>query len=322
MGKTHGDAYKHLPNVELAGIADTNRQIGTEFSKKYSCRYYADPEALLKERDIDIIDVCLPSFLHEQYVVAAASMGKHILCEKPFGLSMSSVENMVRAVESSGVLFMVAQVIRFWPEYMRIKSLYDERVLGNITVLYANRLSQHPDWSDWFKDVQKSGGALFDLHLHDIDFVCYLLGEVTSVFATGKKSSNGGWNHVVSWLNFANGSKAVVEGSNVMTHGYPFTMSLRAVGEKATVEFSFCAGFNLEDRSSAKNMLVLYREGSEPEVLRCEQKDAYFNEIEYFVECVATKRKPEIITPRESMKVIRLIHALRESLEKGEIIRL
>lgn len=319
IGNSHASAYKKLDNVELVGISELREDIGRKFAQDFDCKYYSDAEELIKRADIDIIDVCLPTFLHEKYVTMAAAYGKHILCEKPFTLTLESADRMIDAADKAGVKFMIAQVVRFWPEYVKIKEIYDNKQLGDIKVVYANRLAQHPNWSEWFKDVSKSGGGLFDLHLHDIDYVRYLLGPVASVYAAGRQSENGAWNHVVSVLNFKNGSKACVEGSNEMTDAYPFTMTFRAVGTEGTVDFNFTAGFNLENIGGAKSGLVYYKKNGEPAVIEVEQKDAYANEIEYFVGCVSENKQPEIILPSESREVLGLIHAIKKSLETGEV---
>jgi UDP-N-acetylglucosamine 3-dehydrogenase len=322
MGKTHADGYKLLNNAKVEGIADVNAQAGNEFANEYNCKYYQDAEDLIKREDIDIIDICLPTFLHEKYAVMAASYGKHVLLEKPFTLTMEQADNILAAVKKAGVKFMVGQVIRFWPEYMKIKEFYEDGLLGDIKMVYACRLAQHPDWGEWFFDPEKSGGGLYDLHIHDIDFVRYLLGPVESVYATGKKSPNGAWNHVMSVLNFANGSKACVEGAYEMTENFPFTMGFRAVGTQGTADFTLSAGFNLEDRESAVNRLVLYRQGNTPEVINAEKKDAYANEVEYFVGCVERDEYPKIITPEDSRDVLGIVLAIKESLEEGRIVKL
>ncbi|MDY0092855.1 MAG: Gfo/Idh/MocA family oxidoreductase [Candidatus Vecturithrix sp.] len=321
MGRTHGDAYKNLTDVRLAGIASRGQEKARKFAEEYQCTNYPQPEELINNPSIDIIDICLPTHLHEQYVVLAATHGKHVLCEKPFSLTLEAADRMIEATRKAGVKFMIAQVLRFWPEYMKIKELCDQGVPGKINTVYASRLAQFPNWGDWFQDVAKSGGALFDLHLHDIDYLRYLMGPVHSVYAVGKQDAKGAWNHVVSVLNFTNGATAVVEGSNQMTAGYPFTMSLRAVGEQGTIEFSFKAGFNVEERASAANAVVLYQEGKSPEILDIVQKDGYLHEIEYFVNCVKNDVQPAIVTPEQSREVLQLVLALKKSLESGNVVR-
>ena len=322
MGRTHAEAYKQLADVSLSGIAGRGQERARTFAEEYHCTNYPQPEELIKNPKFDIIDVCLPTYLHEHYVVLAASHGKHVLCEKPFALTLEAADRMIEATRKAGVKFMAGQVLRFWPEYMKIKELYDQGILGKLNIVYANRLAQFPNWGDWFQDIEKSGGGLIDLHLHDIDYMRYLLGSVRSVYAVGKQEQNSAWNHVVSILNFTSGAKAVVEGSNQMTTDYPFTMSVRAVGEKGTVDFSFKAGFNLEERASAANTVMLYREGQAPEMLDILQKDGYLNEVEYFVNCVKNDVQPTVVTPEQSREVLQLVLALKESLESGQVIQI
>jgi UDP-N-acetylglucosamine 3-dehydrogenase len=319
IGKTHANAYKTLNNLEIIGVSEVNEKAGRQYADEYNCAYFQDAESLVKREDIDIVDICLPTFLHEKYVIMAAEHGKHVLCEKPFTLTLESADRILEAVDKAKVTLMVAQVVRFWPEYVMIKQYYDSGKLGGIKMVYANRLAQHPNWSDWFKDVRKSGGGLFDLHLHDVDYMRYLLGPVESVYATGKQSENGAWNHVVTCMNFKSGSRACVEGAYEMTENYPFTTTLRAVGLEGTIDYNFSAGFNLENIGDAKSKFVYYKNGSNPEMLQVEQKDPYANEIEYFVNCIAERKKPKIILPAESREVLEIMLAIQKSLETGEI---
>jgi predicted dehydrogenase len=319
IGKKHANAYKTLNNLEIIGVSEVNEKAGRQYADEYNCAYFQDAESLVKREDIDIVDICLPTFLHEKYVIMAAEHGKHVLCEKPFTLTLESADRILEAVDKAKVTLMVAQVVRFWPEYVMIKQYYDSGKLGGIKMVYANRLAQHPNWSDWFKDVRKSGGGLFDLHLHDVDYMRYLLGPVESVYATGKQSENGAWNHVVTCMNFKSGSRACVEGAYEMTENYPFTTTLRAVGLEGTIDYNFSAGFNLENIGDAKSKFVYYKNGSNPEMLQVEQKDPYANEIEYFVNCIAERKKPKIILPAESREVLEIMLAIQKSLETGEI---
>lgn len=320
MGQTHAEIYQQLQDVEILGVTDTQAEKGKKLAQKLGCKYYQNPDDLLRADSVDIIDICLPTFLHEEYAVKAALEGKNILCEKPLALKIESVDKVIEAVNKTGVKFMVGQVLRFWPEYVKIKELYDSGILGDVKMAYANRLAQPPNWSNWFADTQKSGGGLFDLHLHDIDYLRHIFGPIQTIYATGEKSENGAWNHVVTILHFAKGPKACVEACWEMPSGYPFTANFRAVGEKATVEYSLKAGHNLENRDSAMDEIMLFEQGKDPEPVKVEKQDAYFNEIKYFVECIKENHYPTIITPSESKEVMNIIFAIEESLESGKVV--
>lgn len=320
IGAAHAAAYKNIPGVELAAIADMNQEVGSKVAKEYGCKFYTDAQEMMTRESLNIVDVCLPTFLHKKFVLMAISNGKHVICEKPFALQLDEAEEMVEAAEKAGVTFMIAQVIRFWPEYIRAKELFDSGDIGNIKMIYANRLAQHPDWTTWHRDVEKSGGGLFDLHIHDIDYLCYLLGNVERVYAIGDKDSNDCWNHVMSTLVFKNGGQATVEGAFEMNDNFPFTMGLRIVGDKAAYDYNFSAGFNLEDVDGASRSAVLFKNGSEPEIQKIDEFDAYQKELEYFTGCIRDGVPVDQALPRHSLYVLEVIMAIRESLETGKAI--
>ena len=320
IGAIHAAAYKNIPGIKVAAIADTNQEAGSKLAKEHGSRFYTDAEEMVTKESLDIVDVCLPTFLHEKYVLMAIAHGKHVICEKPFATQLDEAERMIAAAEKAGVTFMIAQVIRFWPEYIRAKEIHDSGVFGNIKMIYANRLAQHPNWSTWHRDVKKSGGGLFDLHIHDVDYLCYLLGDVERVYAIGDKDKNNCWNHVTSSLVFKKGGQAAVEGAFEMNDNYPFSMGLRIVGEKAAFDYSFRAGFNLEDVGGASRSAVLFKNGSQPEVQKIDEFDAYQKELEYFTGCIRDGRPVAEALPTHSLYVLKVIMAIQESLETGKAV--
>ena len=318
IGAVHAAACDNSKLLTLSAISDVNEKAGKEIAQKYGCAYYNDADKMLSECDVDIVSICVPTNFHKEYIVLAAKHKKHIVCEKPVTLTMEDMDEILSAVESAGVKFMVAQVLRFWPEYVAIKQMYDNGDFGEIKMIYANRLAQHPNWTQWHRNPKNSGGGLFDLHLHDIDVISYFFGSVKRVFAVGWKSETGCYNHVVSTITFNNGINAVIEGAFDMTENYPFTMSFRLVGETKTAEYSMVAGFNLEDISSSHRNLYIFRNGQTPVREEIdESEDAYQTQLDYFADCVEKDISTTIITPQQSREVLRVMVAIRQSLETG-----
>jgi len=318
----HAAAYDKLPDTKLVAVMDAAADRAEKMAAEHGAHAYTDAETLFEKEKVDLVDICLPTFLHEKYVVMAANKGAHILCEKPFALTGEAADNMIAAAKKAGVNLMIAQVLRFWPEYVEIKKRLDRGDLGELQMVYANRLAQHPNWSEWFKDPDKSGGGLFDLHLHDIDVLRYYFGPVKTAYAIGYKTPTGCYNHVSSSLVFKNGVKAVAEGAFQMSEGYPFTMTMRIVGTKGTLEFVLSAGFNLEDLGGASTRLLYFANGKKPEVVKVEPGDGYFNEIKYFTECISAGKEPRVVPAAESREVLDIIFALRKSMVTGEAQRL
>lgn len=155
MGRTHVTAYKAMPNAKVTAVCDLNEKQGKDLAEFAGCDWYNDGESMLNTVDIDVVDICLPTFLHEQYVLLAAGHKKHVICEKPVTLSLESLDRMIAATKEAGVQFAVGQVVRFWPEYVRAKEMAETGKLGTIKYARASRLSEHPAWSEWVSPCRK-----------------------------------------------------------------------------------------------------------------------------------------------------------------------
>lgn len=322
IGKTHLSAYKNILDVKVVSVFDINKSLGKRIAKENGILFYDNFENMIDEVNIDVIDICVPTFLHEKFTLLAAKYKKHIICEKPVSLSLESLDRMISATKEAKVKFMIAQVVRFWPGYVEAKEMIEKGEFGKVKNVYANRLAQLPDWAVWHKDPQKSGGGLFDLHIHDLDFLCYLFGKVKSVYARGIKESNGCWNFITSILNFENGVNATAEGIWGMTKGYPFTSSLRIVGEEKTYDYKMVAGFNLEEIENTTKQLCIYDQNSNTKRKDISKDDPYELELKYFIKCIIENKETRIITLENSRDVLFTILAVKKSLETGEVVYL
>ncbi len=318
IGKTHLKAYRQIEGCRVKSIyvRDVSRvdEDVQEFAREHDITFVETYEKLLHDEEIDVIDICLPTYLHEKFVIDAARAGKHIFCEKPLSLSVESARRMMAEVMESGVQLYVGHVLRFWPEYVKIKEVMGH---SNVKIVHAVRLGQKPTWSEWFQDPHKSGGALFDLHIHDIDFMTYLQGEVATVYAVGHKNNDGAWEHVMTTLRFENGATAFVEASHRMPVSFPFTMSLRLLGERGTVDFRVEAGENIESVDDGQTKFVYYDEAG-AEVVQVNDGDAFANELAYFVDCIRGRKENTIIPLDDVIYTMEILEAIEESLNTGE----
>ncbi len=319
IGKTHLDAYKQIDNCQVTSIYTTNKEKHQKIT--FDGSFAADYEELLKDKKIDIIDICLPTYLHEEYIIKAASAGKHIICEKPLTLTMESAHRIIQAVNKNNVKLFVAHVLRFWPEYKVIKSYSESDKLKDIKIIHAKRLGQTPTWSSWFQDPDKSGGALFDLHIHDIDFIYYLLGEVDSVYAVGSKNKFGAWDHVMTTLSLKNNCKAFVEASQRMPMGYPFTMSFRAQTHQSTLDFNMLAGENIGKLNDSNQQIIYYSNKKKVSVEIDKAADAFQNELAYFVDCIENNQDNNVVPLDDVLYMLRVLKAIETSLENGSKVR-
>lgn len=322
IGEKHCNAIDTIPNAKLVGIIDRNLKSALKLGKKFNSIGCSNIDELKDKSDFDVAVICLPTFLHEDFIIKLANMGKHILCEKPITLTLESLYRIKGVIEKNGIKYMTAQVLRFWREYEIIKQLFDKGEFGEVKMIYGARLSQLPNWNKWFVDPDKSGGSLFDLHLHDIDFTIHMLGEVTSLSAVGVKSEQGAWNHVVSNLQFKCGAKACIEGSSIMPKGYPFTVNYRVVGSKSGCEYRLGEGLNKKELDSGTNEFLYYDNLVEPIKYEDINENPYKKEIQYFLDCVENNIDPSIVTLDSTIYVMEIIHKIKQSLEENKPINL
>ncbi len=319
IGSNHAQAIGKIPHAHLSCIVEINEEAGRKAAEEFGCKHYKTPDEALANEKIDFVIICLPTFLHEQYVLWAAENKLNILCEKPFTLTLESVDKMFETCSKNGVRLMVAQAARWTPEMAHIRDMYQQGQFGDIHMVVAKRLGQHPNWSTWHTDPNKSGGGLYDLNIHDLDFLVGMFGKVDRVNAIGWQTKTGCWNHVVSNIWFKNGAMASVEASMQMPDDFPFSVGYRVVGDKGGVDFNFSAGFNI--KADATTSFLHFENGSSAKQVAIPSVDIYQGEIESFITSIETN-SPFAVPNEESRDVIQLTLAIKESLEKKEIVYL
>ena len=258
MGTTHLGIYRANPKAELVAVADINPaklkgdissvvgNIGGGDNSKpldlHGVKTYSDPLALIRDANVDLVDICVPTFLHRELALAALNAGKNVLLEKPIARNVQEAQDIVAAAKRSGKCFSVGMCVRAWPEYRFAREYFRSGKAGKLASANFRRLSPNIDgngWENWFMKGELSGGALLDLHLHDADQVRYFFGRPKAVTAFGAKGvrSDNAVDHVVASYDFGDGSLVVAEGGWAAAKTVPFEMSFQIVCSKATIKF-------------------------------------------------------------------------------------
>ena len=158
----------------------------------------------------DVVDVCVPTYVHDEIVLAAAEAGRHVVCEKPLSLTHASAQAMIDACRVSGVQMYPGQVVRYFPQYAAAKAAVDAGQIGEPAILRLSRRSAAPV-SGWFADPALSGGLLVDQMIHDFDYARWICGDVSAVYA--KVVSQGRQATAYAVLTHKNGALSQVTGS-------------------------------------------------------------------------------------------------------------
>lgn len=320
MGQVHARAYASIPGVRVCAVA-TRRPPAQRASLASDVAIFEDAETAIRESGANAVDICLPTFLHERTACAAFDRGLHVICEKPMALTVAEADRMLAAAQRAGTVFMVAQVLRFFAHYARIRELIKGGEIGEIFYASAQRFSEPPQWAGWFQDARASGGALFDLHIHDLDFLLSVFGMPKTVYAKGSRSASGAWDQVCNLLS-CGGTTVLGEAGYRMPEGWPFTTAFRAVGTCGTIEYSFQIKGNVDNTGQAENRLILYRNGDAAVRVDIDEPDPYRTQLEYFVRCIELGEPVAAAPPRESRNAIAVLEAAQHSLETGELVSL
>lgn len=327
IGQVHASALSQIKDAQVTAIVDKLEDRGKKMAESLNARYFKDLDELLKNTDVDCVDICVPTFAHPEVTIKAANAGKHILCEKPLALSLEEADEMIKAAKINKIKAMTGHVLRFWPEYAKVKELIDSGDLGAPIYAFCERLAVTPDWQvgNWDKSEKFSGGAALDLHIHDLDFLIWLFGRPEIVKAQGvidpDNPKEGGFAHIFTTIQFKNGKSGFAEGGWAFKGAFPFTMALRILCEKGTIEWILRAGKNIEERSQAAN-IIIYKNDGLVETLEVEQKDAFFNELNYFVDCVAKDRPIEKATFEDGRASLELTLAAIKSAKEQTVVKL
>jgi len=317
MGGTHARAYAKIKGVEVAAVSSRRLEKAEKLAREVGARATTDDMAIINDPSVVAISNTLPTHLHGEYTIAALKAGKHVLLEKPFALKSADCDGMIAAQKESGKVLLVAHVLRFWGEYVSLVEFVQSGKLGKPLSAVATRLSQLPGWADWFLNPAWSGGAVLDLCVHDFDVLNWILGTPKSVYACGRQLRPGLWNNVHATVDYGD-TEGFVEGSEFMPEGYPFTATLKVVGEGGVVEYRFRAG-GVSVEMGGSNSLIVYEPGKSY-ALKAKPGDAYENQAAYFIDCVRNGHSPAVGTPEQARLAVLTAEVARKSLESGKAI--
>lgn len=266
---------------------------------------YTDLDKMLAGEEFDMVDICLPSYLHREYAVKMLKAGKHVLSEKPMALTAADCLTMLRTAKETGRRLMIGQCLRFEPSYLYLKECIDTGRFGRLKSLYMDRLSAQPMWGfeGWYTDTEKSGGCIMDLHIHDIDMARFLLGEPESVSSVATDGITR-W-QVVNTRMFYPGTLVIADGSWGEASGTKFRFGFRARFEQATVILDH-------------GKVTVYPEGGSAYEVELAHKDRMAEEIRTLANAILDPDAVLVANPPESAyRTVALIETLRRSADEG-----
>jgi len=314
MGITHTLNILNNPDLQLVAIVDNSLETIEKNLTAQSGNLSTgniDPEAIknikmynnfdecLQNEELDAVYICVHTNLHYDLTKKALMHDKHVFLEKPFSLNNKHAEELINLSVQKKKILMVGHVVRFMSPYQKLKQWIDNKEFGELKFLSLTRFSGLPAWGQWKEKhiTETSGGALFDLIIHDIDFVNYALGspsEIKSTWLPGEMSNH---DYVSAmWSYKDKNTKVKIEGGNTFHINFPFQAGYMAQFEKASVVYSTNKG----------DIIQIADDKSIKEVSAGDAMAGYYNEGAYFTQCMITGTQPAECLPESSLQSIQL----------------
>jgi predicted dehydrogenase len=319
MGRTHAAAYERArlagAPCELRGIctlrpltdgtaapSDNLEALRLELPfDPASLRHYTSVDRLLEDPDIHAVSICTPTDTHVAFAQSVVRSGRHALIEKPVDLRPGPIRDLELIAKREDRVCMPALCMRFWPGWAWLRDRVSAGDFGPVRSAVFQRFGVRPSWGDGFyEDAARSGGALMDLHVHDVDFIRWCFGQPAAVF------SNGDHDHVISLYQFTGGPRSVVaEGGWTRIAGFPFRMRYTVQFEHAIADFDI----------TRDPVLQLTRDGSTSDV-PLPDTGAYDATIRHFVDVLAGTAEPRV-TLADAFAAAGILEAETASIGRG-----
>ncbi len=325
LGHVHADSLCRFEDVRIVAVCDkapdrlTGKEVATNLpghEAHFDIRTaatYTDLRAMLRRERPDVIVSALPTDIHADYAVLAMKAGCHVFSEKPMALTVAQCDRMLRARDRYKRELAIGQCLRFWPEYEALAEAVRTGVHGRLRSLSMERIGGYCNWSadNWFNDAGRSGGAILDLHLHDVDWALHALGRPASVYAAGRVGQTGGIDDVTAvWEYSDNGPVVTLRGSWLHAQ---FTMNFRALFERAVLEYGIAPEPALRKLDPA---------GAPAERIPVETGSAYVRELRYFLDCVAGKHANTRAAAESTRDSVAMVYTEHRAIKTGRVVRL
>jgi len=326
--RTIPEGISKAQNAELSVVFDIDAQVNAEVAKKFDAKQAASIGDLL-DLDIDAVYVATPAHLHAEQVRASAKAGKHVLCEKPLGMTVAEAEEMIEMCKQMGVKLGCAFMMRFVAQHAEALRLISQGKLGRPTYARAQLSCWYPPIEGaWRQDpATGGGGTLIDMGGHCIDLLEMFFGSVVKVscFINNIIHDYKSEDSAVAMLFFENGALGTVDtffcipdnSSKNVLELYGSKGSILAKGTIGQAPAGEMVAFLEQDGKDYDARQV--RTEAQGMIIAPEPVNAYQAEIEEFSQAIIDDREP-FIGGELGLRSQKILTACYESARLGKVI--
>lgn len=338
MGLIHYLAYQKIKNAKVLAIVSRNpqkrngdwRDIKGNFGPKGTVvdlkkiKTCENLDEILSDDSIDLVDICLPTFLHADAAIKSLEAQKHVLCEKPISLSLSDSQKMIGTSKAQGKMLMIGHVLPFFPAYAYLKTVKEQGIFGALKGGFFRRIISDPTWIPDFYIPSMIGGPLFDIGIHESHFIRILCGMPYQVFSCGWMRGD-----VPEYTSSAfiypheNPYSISAISGVIQQQGRPFTQSFEVYFEDATVLFDY-ANINGKTQLSMP-LTVLKKDGTveNPNIGTTEDPvHSFISELTHVVEALETNTQSNLLDASLARDALLMCYKQIESIRTQQPLRI
>ena len=336
IANRHLTAFReHQDRVRLMAVCDIVEEAARDYAGRAGVdALYLDVDDMLREADIEAVDICTTHDTHAPLTVAAARAGKHVIVEKAMAHTLRGCRDMIAAADDAGVHLMIAQHLRYSPEARAAKRLIEDGKLGEIQAVRTHLMgggNARPRLGHWMDDRARGGGTLLVTSVHHLDLLRFYVGNVKRVTAVCRSLAphlqNGAEDLVAATLEFENGAIGDVfaAGGSLAPEGRGYIL----FGSKGTLHSTTPTREESEASPTRHfgKLMVSLKDGGEGFMgaafepldtsgIDLPTSDYFVNEILHFAECCRTGTEPDS-SGRDNIETIKIIMGIFESSRRG-----
>lgn len=316
---------RHIRNLNALGVGDIigcdiSQQRLSEVEQEYGVKAYNNIEDALEHKP-DVAFICTPTSRHIAPALSAAKSGCHLFIEKPLSHSLDGVNELIETISGRGLVAMVGCNMRFHPAIALIKELLDRKSIGRVVsarLQCGQYLPQRHPWQDYrqgYAAKQELGGGVILDGIHEIDYIGWLLGDISQVFCFSGRLSSLEINTEDTaeiLLKFGSGAIAEVHLDYVQR---AYSRSCQIIGEEGTIQWDFSQG-QVKLYSAESGKWQRFRQKPDYDI-----NDMYIEEIKHFLQCVSDKTRP-MQNISSAKKVLEIALAAKEANKSGRVVSL
>ena len=300
------------PRNQLVAVASRDKARADEYAKKWEIpTTYGSYEALLADPNIDVIYNPLPNGMHAEWTIKAAQAGKHVLCEKPIGVTPAEVDAMADAAKKAGVYVTEGFMYRHHPQTLKVKQLVESGAIGKLRLVRGSFTFNIAREDDIRLNKELTGGSIWDVGCYPISYARYIIGaEPVEVFGRQVTSKSGVDETFVGQMRFPGDVYAQFDSG----FRAPFRTHIEIVGSEGIITVPRPFKPNDQDQ-------VLLSKGDTVETVTSDSEVLYLGEVEDIADAILNGKPPRI-SLADSRANVATILALLQSSREGKPITL